>query len=464
MPAPDGKSILTHKRLTVAPGATRTLNVTGSFWLVSEATHEFLLTANGGEEIPQNLGWKRRMNPGDYFSEIAIRNPSATDDLTVEIFFGTGELDDQRLNIVRQRYSPVITLENPTRFKPYTETTLAPGAALIVDATIDGVPYLRKYAEIRAWHATADIPLEMWTLDENDDRIDLLRADDSGEFFRTECAERFALENAHATETAQISVHEVVFADPQLMTWGTAGGPETPPNTAGPFAPAAGQPVTGGSTPEPEPETAAHVAANFNDIGMAPRHEFFPWGERTFATSPLDQPVPFAVWISAGSGPWSCVILVDGVADANSLVTGVATTTDDVAFATHTLALIPAGASQVKARFFKGTLQSPTDVVDSAAVTITRQVCNTVRLCTFENLQYTPIGTLTWNGGAGYYSDGAAAPDEIRLSPEGPSIGWGPNHWLLKIGAEDARGNGLTIGPCGDYFSLAGSRYIIPPA
>jgi hypothetical protein len=445
----------------VAPGATRTLNVTGTFWLVSEATHEFLLTANGGEEIPQNLGWKRRMNPGDYFSEIAIRNPSPTDELTVEIFFGTGELDDQRLNIVRQRYSPVITLENPTIFKTYTETTLAHGAALIVDATINGVPYLRKYAEIRAWHATADIPLEMWTLDEADEPSALIRTDDSGEFFRTECAERFALVNAHATATASITVHEVVFADPQLMTWGTGGGDQPGIPGGGPFSPVPNNTGTGGGgDPEPEPETAAHVAANYNDIGLAPRHEFQFTAANTFATSPIDEALPFAVWLTEGAGEWSCVILVDGEPDEDSLLTGLSA--GDESAAAHTLALIPSGTHAVKARFFKGTLGSPTETVESAAVSITRQVCATVRLCSFENLEYTTLATLTWNQ-AGYYTDGASAPDEIRAYPDVAWQDWRASHWALVLGAEDPRANGYSLGPCGMFTNFPDNKYIMPP-
>jgi hypothetical protein len=263
MSSPDGKSILTHKRLTVAPGATRTLNVTGTFWLISEATHEFMLTANGGEEIPQNLGWRRRMNPGDYFSTIGIRNPSETDDLTVEMFFGTGELDDQRLNIVRQRYSPVMALENPTRFKTYAETTLGPGDLLIIDGMVEDVPHLRKYAEIRLWSDTADIPCELWTLDSADEPLDLIRTDDSGEFFRTECAERFAIVNAHATETASVTAHEVLFTDmefqqaqrtgstptnaPDLGEWSTGGGASAGAVTGGGFVPIGGGGYTSGS-------------------------------------------------------------------------------------------------------------------------------------------------------------------------------------------------------------------------
>lgn len=101
------RTFVTLKRLILSPGQQDFIRSVGNFLVCVTATHAFKLGLDQGSEMMDwNLGLKFRLVPGEYFTALAVQNPHETDTLLVEFLIGEGDIDDARLNVVRESGMP----------------------------------------------------------------------------------------------------------------------------------------------------------------------------------------------------------------------------------------------------------------------------------------------------------------------------------------------------------------------
>jgi len=123
------RSWLAHAKLVVPPGKRDYIRATGRTLVCTEATHGFkLCLGESGQMMDWNLGLKFTLLPGDYFSAITVENPDDSETLVVEFLLGDGDIEDARLNIVRERGMPYKGVE--TKFVTHPETELAYNASI----------------------------------------------------------------------------------------------------------------------------------------------------------------------------------------------------------------------------------------------------------------------------------------------------------------------------------------------
>lgn len=166
---------------TVAPGDFTDLNGLGNFFRITEANVPFKIALDDDPSIDWALGMQYRCIPGDYFKALKITNPTTnTSDLVVTILIGRGQIDDDRLNIVRERpesivsgiepaieldpwlgspvgtyilpafstlvLTPDLTINNRIGMKGFTVANADPNAPLII-RTAAGAPFGRVIAD-----------------------------------------------------------------------------------------------------------------------------------------------------------------------------------------------------------------------------------------------------------------------------------------------------------------------------
>lgn len=156
------QSFVSHKVITVPGSDNRSVKVTGSYFLCSEATGAFNVSFDGGEAVPFNVGMALRFLPGDFFTEIGIHNPG-TDEITVEIYTGSSELIDARLNVVRQRPMPIMWVPPETVVYSAGITSLAGLANQACPGTrvISGGNYVRKEIIVTNLDPTNDLDVRL---------------------------------------------------------------------------------------------------------------------------------------------------------------------------------------------------------------------------------------------------------------------------------------------------------------
>ena len=112
-------SFFSFKRFNVPVAGEHPLKVTGNFVTFLEATGPFEFRfGQGGEWLPSQLGIEFRYLPGELFTELNFRQPEGTDPgadpVVIELNTGVGQVNDRRLNIVRQRPNQLFLQAAPT--------------------------------------------------------------------------------------------------------------------------------------------------------------------------------------------------------------------------------------------------------------------------------------------------------------------------------------------------------------
>jgi len=114
-------SFVTYKKLVVQPGDQVKIYVTGQTLVCIEANHGFQLRLDEGEFFPWNLGLKLKLLPTDFFASFTVRNTDADEPLVAEFLILRGDVDDQRLNVVRERGMPYKTVQTKILTHPETQ-------------------------------------------------------------------------------------------------------------------------------------------------------------------------------------------------------------------------------------------------------------------------------------------------------------------------------------------------------
>ena len=157
------QAFFTTKTITVPAGATRSAKVTGVYFYCLDAAAPFDYGFNESELWPGQLGMGRRLLQGEYFTEIFFRNPSLTDSVTIKFDVGSGELIDNRLNIVPDRAGQPDFGTAPTLIRGAGVDSLAGSAHLHFAGTgATGSGYgLRK--SLLVTNLDPSLNLEIWT-------------------------------------------------------------------------------------------------------------------------------------------------------------------------------------------------------------------------------------------------------------------------------------------------------------
>jgi hypothetical protein len=99
---------------TVAPGAFTDLNGVATFFRIVEANVPFKISLDDDPPIDFSLGMQYRCMPGDWFKALKITNPATnTSALVVTVLMGRGQIDDDRLNVVRERPESIVSSIEP---------------------------------------------------------------------------------------------------------------------------------------------------------------------------------------------------------------------------------------------------------------------------------------------------------------------------------------------------------------
>ena len=113
-------SFFSHKQFSVPVAGEHKKSITGNFVVFLEATGPFEFRfGQSGEWLPAQLGIEFRYLPGELFTELHFRLPEgAAEDVVIELDFGVGQVNDRRLNIVRQRPNQLYLQAAPTKVIP----------------------------------------------------------------------------------------------------------------------------------------------------------------------------------------------------------------------------------------------------------------------------------------------------------------------------------------------------------
>lgn len=137
MPPTQARSPLAWHRFNLAAGATRTLDVTGSYLKIADGIARFDVRLDDGVKFPIEGGFSYRLKAGDSFRRIEFTNPG-NNDIDVEFYAGSGSISNERL---------LYTREAPTFFHGYT-VTVTLGTPVIVPRRPIGQH--RKTLQLRA--------------------------------------------------------------------------------------------------------------------------------------------------------------------------------------------------------------------------------------------------------------------------------------------------------------------------
>jgi hypothetical protein len=107
-----------HKALILDPLESRAIDVTGQFIVITEADRAFNLSIDDGEAFDCNLGFKFRLSAGDWFTRLTFTSTDDDEQSLIEFYTGAGDIDDQRLNLVRDRPGQMMLQEFPSLWKP----------------------------------------------------------------------------------------------------------------------------------------------------------------------------------------------------------------------------------------------------------------------------------------------------------------------------------------------------------
>lgn len=189
-------SFFSGKTVRLNPGETKAFDWTGQFFRVLEATGSFFVTFDNGEELPADLGLEFRLLGHEVFKRVALRNPSATEVLTLTVTYGLGQINDNRLNVVPVRGNMFVSFAEQTSRIPDTPFVgfySGPIPALST-ITLSGAPdHPNGFERRKALHIqNADPSLDLVLEYEPDEPFWLLRP---GETLKLETDERIILSN-----------------------------------------------------------------------------------------------------------------------------------------------------------------------------------------------------------------------------------------------------------------------------
>ena len=112
--AVNQKSVLGLISATLGPYEQRAVRVTGSMFQVKESSDDFEASFDGQSFFPLQVGLGVRLVSNDQFTSLWLRNPSASS-LYLEIYHGSAQVIDSRLNTVATRLSQVTIATVSTR-------------------------------------------------------------------------------------------------------------------------------------------------------------------------------------------------------------------------------------------------------------------------------------------------------------------------------------------------------------
>ena len=125
------QSYLSYLKVTLAAGERRDLNITGTRLAITEASFAFSIAFNREtEQIPADLGFQFVFAANEPFTHLSVFNTDTTQPLTVEIYYGTGDVIDRRLNVVSTRPNQFVQFMEPA-------TVLAGSGLASIGATSD---------------------------------------------------------------------------------------------------------------------------------------------------------------------------------------------------------------------------------------------------------------------------------------------------------------------------------------
>lgn len=154
------RSSIRHFRIPLPAGQDVERAVTGVYFLVAEQEggdgQKFQVAIDDDPFFPATLGLKFNVQPGNSFSKLRFRNETAAE-MTIEIYAGTIEGEDMRLNIVRGRAAPMMNAETVI-----TTHSAAIAATTAVDLTVvspPGAKYIRKATIITNMDPASDLDI-----------------------------------------------------------------------------------------------------------------------------------------------------------------------------------------------------------------------------------------------------------------------------------------------------------------
>ncbi len=114
--AVNQKSVLGLISATLGPYEQRAVRVTGSMFQVKESSDDFEASFDGQSFFPLQVGLGVRLVGNDQFTSLWLRNPSASS-LYLEIYHGSAQVIDSRLNTVATRLSTVTVATVTTQMR-----------------------------------------------------------------------------------------------------------------------------------------------------------------------------------------------------------------------------------------------------------------------------------------------------------------------------------------------------------
>jgi hypothetical protein len=153
------QSFITWHRIRLLPGQQVERAITGVFFMVAEQEGDAGKFHAGIDDLglfPVTLGLRFRLPGGNSFSKLRFLNPLAAE-ITIELYAGTVECEDMRLNIVRGRAAPVMDAE--TVITHHSAAIAAAGAVDLSAEEPPGPKYVRRCTHVTNMDPAVDIDL-----------------------------------------------------------------------------------------------------------------------------------------------------------------------------------------------------------------------------------------------------------------------------------------------------------------
>ena len=159
-----GNSFFSFKRTVLAPGENKTFNVTGNYFLCTDAQGRFGIAFNDREFVPCQLGLGFEFEAGDYFTKLRLQNPSSDTAIWIEFFTASGRVIDNRLNAVKERAQSLLFASAPTKVVSKGITSLAAGGTLALTGIDTDPSLMRRSVLVTNLNAPSVAGyLELWT-------------------------------------------------------------------------------------------------------------------------------------------------------------------------------------------------------------------------------------------------------------------------------------------------------------
>lgn len=155
------ESALIWQRIVLPPSGVEVIrNLTGRHFQIIEHSgglgEKFFAAFNDKPFFKAALGLKYVLPPGDAFSKLRFRNDTA-EEMVIEIYAGTVETEDMRLNIVRGRATPMMEAESV--ITGHSQTILAAAEVDLSATTPPGPRFIRKATIVTNMDPAVDLDL-----------------------------------------------------------------------------------------------------------------------------------------------------------------------------------------------------------------------------------------------------------------------------------------------------------------